>query len=373
MRIRSREALLAACAWVACLGLSAVSAGCASGRGLTRGRERSAESFSLGWYDSASRTEIPARLAAEGYDLVMPYVGAGDAEEVEPFLDAAEEAGIRVALEIPRELVLESGGAAFREYVQRYARREAVASWYLYDEPEWKPVATPRRLGAAYQRLKELDPGRPAAIVFMFPRLASRYAEAMDELWFDNYPVAAGSREFAAFARGRFADRMIGMGNRAERLGLPLRIVLQGYGEGAEGKPQFGRRLPTRAETRYMLHAALLARPVGILFWTRYRAREDWVQGSLAPELARLRERFPGGIAFSSAGEFSIRGARCDAIVLADGEGRSWLLLLGREGAPGRIAVVAPEDRLLGDEAKRRIEIGLDAYEPIFIEITEKR
>jgi hypothetical protein len=365
MRIAALKAVLGLAA-VACLAI-----GCASQRGHMEASAESVPRFSLGWYAATSKDDTPSRIAAMGFDLVMPYIGGRGEARTDAFLDASASSGIGVVLEIPRALCADPEGTAFRDYVLRYAQRGEVRSWYLYDEPEWKSASRPKLLRAAYRRLKELDPGRPVVLVFMFPFLIDRYAGAMDELWFDNYPIAARSAEFSAFRGGRFARRMAAMGDRADRLGLPLKIVLQGFGEGADGKPQFWRRLPTRAETRYMIHAALLARPSGLLFWTLYRAKAEWIAESLLPELATLRERFPRGITYESAVGYSIDGASCDRIVLANDEGKAWLLVLNRTSRVRRVVASAIGSRLFASGSSR-VEADLGAFDAAFIELDNR-
>jgi len=190
------------------------------------------EHFRVGWYDSVGNPKVSDLLAMAGFDSVMPYSSRSSIEEVLLFLKAAEEAGIGVHLEIPRIRVADSTGKSLEEYVRATAGNPAVLDWYLYDEPEWKRESRPAMLEAAYKRVKTLDPERSVALVFILPSLSGAYRDSMDSLWIDYYPVARGSREFAALRGGRYADKMKAFGRRADRYGMPLTIVPQGFGEG---------------------------------------------------------------------------------------------------------------------------------------------
>lgn len=289
------------------------------------------EHFRVGWYDSLKNLDAPSRLAEAGFDTVMPYTSRFTLEEALSFLRAAEAAGIGVHLEIPRARVADSTGESLEEYVRAAAGSPAVLDWYLYDEPEWKRVSRPAMLETAYRRVKALDPSRSVALVFILPALSGAYRDSMDSLWIDYYPVAQRSREFSAFRGGRYADKMKAFGRRADRYGIPLTIVPQGFGEDEDGKPQFWRRLPTPAETRYMFYASFLARPSELVYWTLYRARVGWFQDVLTPIVREFRERFPDAVEYRTAGGFRIEGGRTDSILLGNGRGEEWLLVLNRQ------------------------------------------
>ncbi|HSV56828.1 MAG TPA: hypothetical protein VLH39_06940, partial [Magnetospirillaceae bacterium] len=184
---RIRYILSAAFFTAAALGSTVLAAGCASGGPAVQARLGSpparpgrgeiylVPNFRIGWYDTMQRPETPARLAAAGYDTVMPYIGLRSKEVVRTFLDAAEKAGIGVHLDIPSAPVRDKDGRALEEFILAFRDSPAVLSWYLYDEPEWKPAVRPWVLRRAYKRIKALDPGRPIALVFMFPFLAPPY------------------------------------------------------------------------------------------------------------------------------------------------------------------------------------------------------
>jgi hypothetical protein len=357
------------------VGLSMMSCVSGSAGGRERGffgRELGrADSFEIGWYNSLSDLEGPAWIRSLGFDFSMPYVGPGEAEEIEAYLSRAGVAGIGVYLEIPRALAT-ARGKALSDYIARYRDTSFLRGWYLYDEPEWKLAARPGRLGLAYRELKDLDPGRPVSLVFMFLGLSAQYREAMDRLWFDYYPITAGSREFEAIGRGRYADKVLAAGAMARRLHKPLFLVLQGFGESLAGKAQFGRRLPSAAETRYEFHASLLAQPASLAYWTLYRSSPAWVEGVLSPIVREFRGRFPDGIVYRSSEGLAIRGSSCDSILLDNGKGRVWLLLVSREEKEKTTSVELPEGWTFS-LGGTRIEIEMEAHGSLLAEVQEGR
>lgn len=327
-----------------------------------------APDFGIGWYDGIRDLEGPARMAELGFDFTVPYVGPGSEEDLAAYLARVEEAGLGIWLEVPRAQAL-ARGTPLADYIMRHRGSPSLLGWYLFDEPEWKPSSRPAALRKAYGEIRALDPGHPVSLVFMFQGLSGAYRDAMDSFWFDNYPIAAGSPEFAALGGGRYADRLMAAGRRAASWGKPLVIVLQGFGEGPDGKAQFTRRLPTAREARYSFYAALLAKPSSLAYWAWYRSRPEWIEGVLAPLVREFRAGFPEGLTYRSAAGLTIEGRRhFDAVVLGNGEGRLWLLLLGRDSRSGAATVRLPGGRLFADGAASA-ELAPGPHEALLLEL----
>lgn len=372
-----RASVLSLSGWILLLASCATGGPVSGGAsGLARGPESGpcfgdvvveAPDFGIGWYDSLADLEGPGRMAELGFDFTVPYVGAGSEASISAYLEKVEAAGLGIWLEIPRAAALERG-RPLADYVSRYKDTPSLLGWYLFDEPEWKPSSRPAVLRKAHDELRALDPGHEVSLVFMFQGLSGAYRDAMDTFWFDNYPIAAGTREFAALGGGRYADRLVAAGRKARSWGKPLVLVLQGFGEGKDGKPQFTRRLPTAAEARYSFHAALLARPSSIAYWAWYRSRPEWIESVLAPIVRDFRERFPRGLTYRSVEGLRIEGSRLDATVLANDEGHFWLLALGR-GSPSRPTTIGlPEGwSFTGGARSEVVEPG--PYEALFLEL----
>lgn len=380
--LRCRVSFLAAAALLA----SALSVGCASRVPTVQAQKfpspgRSGpetvyriDRFRLGWYDSIGNLETPSRLASLGFDSVLPYTTGSSIEEIRGFLAEAEKAGIGVHIDITKGRSLEEGGALLEEYVRALRDSPAILSWYLYDEPEWKLKASPRKLEASYSRIQSLDPERPVSMVFILPWLSGPYRDAMDNLWIDYYPISQKSREFSAFRGGCYADHMTAFGRRADRYGLPLTIVPQGFGERENGEYQFWRRLPSLAETRYMFWASFLARPQEVVFWTLYRSQEDWLQECLLPEIRLFRKHFPAIVEYRSSKGFRIVGGRTDSILLGNGKGGQWLLVLNREGMERKLLISVPQKYTIPDstgESSKEAKVRIDPFGVFLLEVSE--
>jgi hypothetical protein len=244
--------------------------------------------FPLGWYDSLDARGGVFEIARQGMNVVLPYhTEAGDEHA---YLDAALAAGLKVVLEIDRSLVKAESPDGVRRYVSRYKAHPALYGWYLADEPtinEELGPATPEVAGELYRAIKDEDPKSPVAVAFSKTEQAEDFRQAMDVMLFDDYPCREGKPEFDGFEDwwGRLQDRAaVG----AEEGGfIP---VLQAFGEDAQGEPQFGRRLPTSAEQRYMVFSSVQAGATGLMFWTRYRASREWIDRVLEPIVSEFRE-----------------------------------------------------------------------------------
>jgi len=265
-------------------------------------------SFPLGWYDSLEARGGVFDIAQQGMNVVLPYhTEAGDEHA---YLDAAQAAGLKVVLEIDRAFVKAESASDVRRFVSRYKAHPALYGWYLADEPtinEDLGPASPEVAGELYRVIKDEDPKSPVAVAFAKSEQPEDYRQAMDLMLFDDYPCRVGQPEFDGFEdwwKRLQARAAVG----AEEGGfIP---VLQAFGEDAQGVAQFGRRLPTVAEQRYMVFASVQAGATGLLFWTRYRASREWIDRVLQPIVSELREFVP---AFGSG---KIRDR-----VAADGDG----------------------------------------------------
>ena len=313
-------------------------------QGQAASAEVSAEVFPLGWYDVITNTGNLAQMKADGMNVVVPYVrGEVTNETVETYMDAAAANGMKVLLEIPRERIvwrfnysstLEQARADLRTYVNRFQDHPALLAWYLYDEPNVSTDPNVRRatnpvaLQRAYDVIKTEDPQRQIATVYN--RLPSSdpnqtefdlaYLEPTDVVMFDYYPVDAGYVEFQAPKWTDFGAFVVrGTAIAADAPGKEYWKVLQGYGENAQGVPQFNKRLPTINEERYMLYTSIVSKATGIFFWAYYRANRPWIDNVLKPileEFSPLRPAIAAGALENSPGEAPVRHTSPDNLPL---------------------------------------------------------
>jgi hypothetical protein len=241
-------------------------------------------SFPLGWYDSVKRPERLSRFGHEGVDMVIPYNRA----RVDPtsYLDRALVSGVGVTLMIDRALAAKPDLARVRSYVARFKSHPALAGWHLADEPSiGRQRISPGNARKVYRTIRSVDPDHPVGIVFGISEDARPFIGAMDIMLLDDFPCVA--------KRAEFTTMPLWWKHLKDRAPIGRRVggfipVIQGF-----GGPFLGKRLPTRAETRYMAFASIVAGATGIVYWTRYRARTEWVNSVLSPVLTELRQLRP--------------------------------------------------------------------------------
>jgi hypothetical protein len=254
-------------------------------------RDSAHAGFPLGWYDSLDARGGVFDMAQQGMNMVLPY--HTDDGSPKAYLDAATAAGVQVVLEIDRSLVKTSDPGAVRDYVARYKEHPAVYGWYLADEPtttgDLGPLS-PKDANRLYRAIKDEDGDRPVAVAFGVHEDAQHFRQAMDVMLFDDYPVKSGQPEFGGLPK--WWDRLRENAAIASEEGgfFP---VLQAFGEDDDGNAQFGRRLPTEKEQRYMVYSSVQAGATGLLFWNRYRSADRWVDQVLVPIVAELRTLGP--------------------------------------------------------------------------------
>jgi len=313
---------------VACAG----SPGAMGDAGATAGKEtyggrtespRGIRELSFGWFESRFEAERTGRLVEEGSDLAIPYVGGkGDPDAVRAYLDAAAEAGLDVALQIPGDFVREGDADSITAWVERFRDHPAVRLWYLFDEPDVNGLSPPL-LAEAARLLRDAGGGRPVAVTFYSPRDALRlYKGSFDLLWLNYYPVFRGLPEFFGIAWGGFAARVEAGRRAALESGAGFGMILQAYGRSDSGENQFNRRLPSAAELDYMLWTSLAASPSHILFWARYRSGEAWLEEVFLPTVNPVIRIAAGGIEALESADFAPgpAGARLFRFRTAGGE-----------------------------------------------------
>jgi hypothetical protein len=292
-------------------------------------RDSAEAGFPLGWYDSLDSRGGVFDMAQQGMNMVLPY----HTEDGSPkaYLDTARAAGVQVVLEIDRSLVRTSDSGAVREYVARYKEHPAVYGWYLADEPtttkDLGPLS-PKDANRLYRAIKDEDGDRPVAVAFGAHEKAERFRHAMDVMLFDDYPVRSGQPEFGGLSQ--WWDRLRKRAEIGSEEGgfFP---VLQAFGEDDQGNAQFGRRLPTEREQRYMIYSSVQAGATGLLFWNRYRAADKWIDQVLVPIVAELRTLGP------ALGSGDIRGVSSDEAAVSvslfrDPRSREYRLLAVHHG-----------------------------------------
>ena len=248
--------------------------------------------FPLGWYDSIKNLSTPAKIASEGINLVMPYTGRGNPQEVTAYLDKAAAAGIKVLVHIPRDAIRRGQTAKVTQFVRQLKNHPAVFGWYLFDEPGFIDLS-PNLLQKSYQAIKVEDPKHPIAVAFTKLLRVRNYLNSVDIVMYDNYPCIYNKPEFSGFQNGIFAKLAQSAASIAGEK-HPFWFIIQGYGEDKYGRPtKFNKRLPTAAEQRYMVYSAILAPADGLLFWSHYLSQQKWIDSVLTPIVREVKNYLP--------------------------------------------------------------------------------
>ena len=248
-------------------------------------------SFPLGWYDSVDYPNTPAKIANEGINIVIPYTGDRNIQKVRTYLDRAAAANIKVVVEIPRDDVRSKRVEQVIQFVRELKSHPATYGWYLYDEPN-PSIITPIALKQIYRAIKAEDPEHTVAIAFNRLFRMVKYFGSFDVALYDKYPAFYNSPEFTGFEKGIF-KKLVDTAVSLTKGRSDFWYIVQGYGEGLDGKPKFDRRLPTMAEERYMVYTAILAKADGLFFWAHYRSQQQWIDSVLTPIIKELQNYLP--------------------------------------------------------------------------------
>jgi hypothetical protein len=247
--------------------------------------------FFLGWYDDIINIDVSNQVYySKGIDLLMPYVGKAKKGTIQAYLDAAKKVGIKVLLEIYRPLVESENISEVKNFIRTYKNHPSVYGWYLYDEPEVKQPSplSPDLLTKVYQAIKVEDQSKPVALVFGDNSLdkITPYANAMDILMWDRYPCEEGVSEFE-WVRD-YRENLYGVFAIANIQRKLFFNVIQAY-----SSHDYNKRLPTKAEFRYMFYLSVITGADGLLFWMHPWSSPSWNESVLYPTIKEFRDYIP--------------------------------------------------------------------------------
>jgi hypothetical protein len=215
-----------------------------------------------------------AHARALGFNLVHTYGGegaankAGSAKSVEllqDYLRAADTAGVKVMLGLPRHAVVNADYDELHRRVEALRPFRALAVWYLYDEPDIEKVPA-SALNAVARIIDGLDGTRLKAVVVAgSPSRAAEqgYLGVANITMVDPYPYVREGADVSVVYR-TVADAV-----RVTRGNKPVWAVVQAHGRGPGGSGRgYGRLEPPYPELRNMAFQAIAAGARGILFFT---------------------------------------------------------------------------------------------------------
>ena len=136
---------------------------------------------------------------AYGFNVISPYQhyqhggpwSDEKAAEVREYMDLCAQVGMKVHYQIlwhGRSAQTDADWARLKNEIETYRDHPALLCWYLADEPELGTYP-PETFVKLYQFVRKLDPHHPITIVLAHPELSPFYADAMDIVMVDPYPI----------------------------------------------------------------------------------------------------------------------------------------------------------------------------------------
>lgn len=205
-----------------------------------------------------------------GFTMMSPYQRLYENRFVErkAYMDRCADLGMKVHYNLCS--VAGGGGAGswkmnkprpellrlLKNEVEAFKDHPALLAWYIADEPALHNE-DPEWLKEVYNTIKSIDPYHPISMVFMRTSAAEKYADAMDIVMCDPYPVPREPIETVGQVVSRLYHQF--------QYRKPLWIVPQMFG-GSE----WWHREPTPAEVRRMTYDAVFHGATGIQYFVRH-------------------------------------------------------------------------------------------------------
>ena len=228
--------------------------------------------FPFGYYCySPVQPTLAEEEVVKGFNMMSPYqkIEGKTREERLAYLDRAAQLGMKVHYNL---LSVAGGGGVgsgrdltsseqekrqlLREEIEAFMDHPALLAWYISDEPTGHGE-TPEELKSIYDFVKSIDPWHPITIVFMAPMQARRYADAMDIVMADPYPIPNSGPESVGYVTRNLVNEFYGE--------MPVWIVPQAFG----GAEHWGRE-PSVQELRVMTYLPLVNGATGIQYFVRH-------------------------------------------------------------------------------------------------------
>jgi len=232
--------------------------------------------FPFGFYCySPVQPTLAEEEVVKGFNMMSPYQEITDKtrNERREYMDRCAQLGMKVhynLLSIGEEIGRDGGFGSgqisqiekdeqlrlLKEEINYFKDHPALLAWYISDEPVGRKVP-PEPLIEICQIIKKLDPYHPVSIVFMTPKKAKGYAEAMDIVMADPYPIPRGTvTSVRDVTKGLYQEFY------PEK---PVWIVPQAFGGN-----EWWTREPTSEEIRVMTYLSIINGSKGIQYFIRH-------------------------------------------------------------------------------------------------------
>lgn len=235
--------------------------------------------FPLGFYDGRSGAEDLRRIAAAGYNCVMPYgINSTDLANPREYLDNAQAVGLKVIYSVkdfydgtiyrPAQVGPWTGvDAMTRGVVETFRDHPALLAWYLNDE---LPLSYLPELTRRYETVRDLDPNHPCWIVLYQVGDLAHYTGTTDLLGTDPYPIPGRPPAMAGQWTRRTAAAS---GGRMNFWQVPQAHDWGNYRKNEEEKART--RAPSLDEMRCMSLACLAEGAGGLIFYSYFDLKKD--------------------------------------------------------------------------------------------------
>lgn len=246
--------------------------------------------------------------------------------------------------------------------INEFKDHPALLAWYISDEPTGHGEH-PDSLKQIYNLIKTLDPYHPISIVFMAPAQARKYADAMDIVMADPYPVPNQAVKIVGAVTRNLIKEF--QGEKA------VWIVPQAFGGG-----EWWAREPSSRELRAMTWLAVTEGATGIQYFVRHglngfpKSTASWGEcGKMSLEIQEILQ-------YLIKGE-SVEGFSCqDAgtrISVREYSGELLIICINEENLPKELHISSPfslagskievlyEDRLIQTNGIKITDI-IDGY-----------
>ena len=226
--------------------------------------------FPFGFYCySPVQPTLPEEEATKGFNMISPYqkITTQTMDQRKAYMDRCAALGMKVHYNL---LSIAGGGGPggaraqysdnekielLKREIETFKDHPALLGWYISDEPIGQGVPV-EPLEQTYKIIKKIDPYHPVTIVFMTPNRAREYANAMDIVMTDPYPVPGDIHEVEHVMKELKKEF------RAEK---PIWMVPQAFG-GAE----HWKREPFPAEIRALTYLSILEGATAIQYFIRH-------------------------------------------------------------------------------------------------------
>ena len=235
-----------------------------------------------GWFSQINQPQHLSDYSAYGTRLMLPYNGAWLPGSIGPYLDEAQQQGIKVWVDLRLE-AKQLSESEFRKIIRTHRNHVALEGWYISDEPELGDTS-PSTLERYYNYCKEEDPDHPVAIAHANSANAS-YVKGYDVLMVDYYPgwTQYDPNEFNWMVRNSYW-RWSNAISFAQQYNKDAFIAIGlGWGAYQDGTPWNGVRDLSYAEFRYHVFTAIVQGADNFLFWW-----DQWTNTRVRPIIEQM-------------------------------------------------------------------------------------